>query len=208
MYLPSTMWTCILEVRSDPDRVNDLIVRRYSQPLQAFARSIGMSHESAEDVVQETFIRVCNKEFLLGADRKKGKFRTLILAVLKNVISEYRRHDFAGLRDRRREVPLGDLDLAVPYQEEFEFNRMWVRNLVNQAFDNLKEDPTIPALRLQTRGKSYKEIAAELDLKESDVTNNIHRAKPRLKRELERLIAQYCTQEEFPEEIAALVKFM
>jgi RNA polymerase sigma-70 factor (ECF subfamily) len=202
------MWTCILQFRSNPDRVNDLIVRRYSQPLQAFARHLGLSHENAEDVVQETFVRVCNEQFLLGADRRKGKFRTLLLAVLKNVISECRRHDFAGLRDRRREVPLGDLDLPDPHQEEPDFNRMWVLNLVTQAFENLKEDPTIPSLRLQTQGKSYKEIADELGLKESDVTNNIHRAKPRLKRELERLIAQYCTQEEFPEEIAALVKYM
>lgn len=208
MYLPSTMWTCILQVRENPEQVNELVVRRYSQPLQRFARYLGLSHEDAEEVVQETFLRVCDAEFLQNADRRKGKFRTLLLAVLKNVVSEFRRREFAAMRDRRKAVSLGDLDLPEEPREAAEFNRIWVRHLVEQAFEALKDDPVIPALRLQVQGKSYREIAEELHLKESDVTNNIHRAKPRIKRELERLIARYCTQDECPDEIALLLDYL
>jgi len=202
------MWTCILQARSDPARVQEMVVLRYRRPLYEFARQAGLRHEDAEDVVQEAFFRICRDEFLEKADRSKGKFRSLLLAVVKYVISEFRRRSHAGVRDTRREVPLSEFDAAEPGSEDPAFNRLWVQNLVSHALDNLKEDPTIPSLRLQISGKSYRDIAQELGIPESTVTNNIHRAKVRVKKEIERLVAQYSTQAEFPEEIALLIQYL
>jgi predicted transcriptional regulator len=61
---------------------------------------------------------------------------------------------------------------------------------------------------LQLAGKSYKEIATKLGKSETDVTNYIHRAKLRLKHEIEQLIGEYCTAEELPGEIGALLRFL
>ena len=63
-------------------------------------------------------------------------------------------------------------------------------------------------LKLQLEGLSYQEIAAKLGRKTTDVTNFIHRAKERLKKEFERLIAEYSTREDVAEEIAALRRFL
>lgn len=208
MYLPSTMWTMIRQVREHPERVNEVLVARYRAPLYAFARYLGLKHEDAEEVVQECFVRVCREDFLAKADQRKGRFRSLLLGVLKYVVSEFRRHSFAGVRDRRREVPLGDVDIPEEREEDSTFNKLWVKHLVHQALENLAGDPSIPCLRLQVEGKSYSEIAALVGLPETSVTNQLHRAKPKLKRELERLIAQYCTKDEFPEEISRLVEYL
>lgn len=208
MHLPSTMWTCIQQVRTDPERVKDLVVRRYRQPIVDFAKLQGLPHEDAEDVAQEVFLRVCREDFLTKADKSKGKFRSLLLAVTRHVIASYRRHELAGMRDRRRDVGIEDFEFPVEAAPDAEFDRIWVRNLVARAMEKLEGAAMADALRLQLAGKSYKEIAAKLGKSETDVTNYIHRAKARLKHEIEQLIGEYCTADELPAEIGALLQFL
>ena len=208
MYMPSTMWTTLLDFRRDPERVKDLLVRRYRVPVYEFSRRQGLSHEDAEDATQEVFLQVCREKFLRKAETIRGKFRTVLLAVTKHVIGSFRRHERAGKRDRRREVPLGDFDVPAEAAPDPEFDRLWVKSLVARALEGLKDVPTIAALRLQLEGKSYHEIAATLGKKETEVTNYIHRAKERLRREIDRLVAEYASQEEMASEIDSLRRFL
>lgn len=202
------MWTAILQVQNEPTRVKDLVVRRYRQPVYDFARQQGLPHEDSEDVTQEVFVQVCREAFLVKADRKKGKFRTLLLAVTKHVIGKLKQYQLAGKRDRRREIALGEFEIPQDPASDSDFDRLWVRNLMQQARERLKEDITVKALMLQLENKSYRDIAQALGKKESDVTNYVHRGKGRLKREIERLIGEYSTVEDVKAEIAALVKFL
>src|SRR5262245_3595585 len=206
--MPSTMWTTILQFHRDPDRVKDFVVRRYRQPVVEFARRQGLKDEDAEDVAQEVFLRVCHETFLRKADQIRGKFRTVLLAVTKHVIGSWRRHEMAGKRDRRREVSLEGMTLPDERPADPEFDKLWVQNLMTQALDRLKQDAGTEALKLQLEGLSYQEIAERLGRKTTDVTNFIHRAKERLKKEFERLIAEYSTREDVAEEIAQLRRFL
>jgi RNA polymerase sigma-70 factor, ECF subfamily len=208
VHMPSTMWTTILSFHRDPERVKDFVVRRYRQPVVEFARRQGLKDEDAEDVAQEVFLRVCHETFLKKADQIRGKFRTVLLAVTKHVIGSWRRHEMAGKRDRRREVSLEGMTLPDDLPADPEFDRLWVQNLMTQALDRLKPDAGTEALRLQLQGLSYQEIAEKLGRKTTDVTNFIHRAKERLKKEFERLIAEYSTREDVAEEIAQLRRFL
>lgn len=202
------MWTTLRGLRRDPRRVQELVVRRYWQPVYDFACQQGLRHEDAEDVAQGVFMHICRDEFLKRADRAKGRFRSLLLAVTRHVIASFRRRELAGVRDRRREVPLEDFDLTADPDPDAEFDRLWVRNLVAQALDRLKDDATLPALRLQLGGKSYREIAEALGKPETAVTNHVHRAKQRLRAEITRLIEEYSTRQEAPGEIEALLKLI
>jgi RNA polymerase sigma factor (sigma-70 family) len=206
--MPSTMWTTILQFHSDPERVKDFVVRCYRQPVVDFALLQGLSQEDAEDVAQEVFIRVTQKAFLTKADQIRGKFRTVLLTVTKRVIISLRRHATAGKRDRRLQIPIDGVDLPEPAPADPEFDRLWVKNLVTQALERLELDPAVQAFRLQLKGLSYQEIAVKLDRKVSDVTNFIHRARERLKNEIELLIGEYSSREDIAEEIAALRRFL
>ena len=208
MHMPSTMWTTILAFHRDPERVKDFVVRRYRQPVVEFARRQGLKDQDAEDVAQEVFLRVCRENFLKKANEIRGKFRTVLLAVTKHVIGSWRRHEMAGKRDRRREVSLEGMTLPTELPADPEFDRLWVQNLMSQALERLKQDAGTEALKLQMEGLSYQEIAERLGKKTTDVTNFIHRAKERLKKEFERLIAEYSTREDVAEEIAALRRFL
>ena len=208
MRMPSTMWTTILQFHRDPERVKDFVARRSREPVVAFARRQGLKEEDAQDIAQEVFLRVCQEAFLKRADQIRGKFRTVLLAVTKHVIGSWRRHETADKRDRRREVSLEGMSLPEELPTDPEFDRLWVQNLMNQAMDRLRDDPGIEALRLQLQGLSYLEIAGRLGRKASDVTNHLHRARERLKKEFERLIAEYSNQEDVAEEIAALRRFL
>jgi len=114
----------------------------------------------------------------------------------------------AGKRDRRREVSLEGMTLPDELPADPEFDKLWVQNLMTQALERLKQDAGTEALKLQLEGLSYQEIAERLGRKTTDVTNFIHRAKERLKKEFERLIAEYSTREDVAEEIAQLRRFL
>jgi len=208
MEFPTSIWTVILSVKDDPDRVKDLIVRRYREPVYEFLRMKGLNHEDAEDVTQDVFIQICREEFLQKADRDKGKFRTLVQAVTRNLLAFFHRYNMAERRDRRRKVTLGELDLPSQPQADGEFDQLWVKNLVSQAMDRLKDDPMVMALRRQMEGRTYQEIAAEMGRQVTDVTNYIHRGKTHLRAEIERMIADYSTKEDVPEEVAHLMKLV
>lgn len=208
MDFPTSIWTVILSVRDDPERVKDLVVRRYRGPVYEFLRMRGLDHEDAEDVAQEVFLQICQKEFLEKADREKGKFRTLVLAVTRNLLAFFHRYQMAERRDRRRKVTLGELELPADPAPDGDFDRLWIRNLVSQALDRLKDDPTVMALKRQMDGLSYQEIASEMGRQVHDVTNFIHRGKTRLRSEIERMIGEYASTDDVPEEVAHLMKLV
>ena len=207
MNFPSSVWTLILNIKHDPDRVKEQIVLRYRQPVYEFIQRRLTNHEDAEDLTQEVFLRVCDDAFLEKVDPEKGRFRTILLAVTRRVIASYLRQELAQRRDRRRQVPLTDIDLPADPPAEGEFDRLWVSNLVAQAMDRMKNEPHLVPLKLQIQGKSYKEISEEMGRPETDVTNFIHRAKQRLRREIESLIREY-SGGDVKTEIAALMQYL
>jgi RNA polymerase sigma-70 factor (ECF subfamily) len=208
MSFPSSIWTTILSLRNDPEGVKETVIRRYREPVFEYIRRQGIRHEDAEDLTQNVFLRITKDSFLERVDPRKGKFRTLLLTVTRNVVASFRRHELAAARDHRRTVPLDDhVDVPAESPADAEFDRLWVRNLVTQAMDRLPKDRPLLALKLQLEGKSYQEIAQALGKSETDVTNYIHRAKKLLRQEIEQLIAEY-SGSDVKEEIANLLQYL
>jgi RNA polymerase sigma-70 factor (ECF subfamily) len=208
MTFPTSIWTTLRAIRNEPERVKDRVVRHYRGPVYEFLRRQKLSHEDAEDLTQEVFLRICSDSFLAKVDPQKGKFRSLLLAVSRHVVASFRRRELASMRDRRREVAFDDFEIPSEIEEDPEFDKLWVRNLMAQALEGMKDDPPASALQLQLEGKSYQEIATELSTNETTVTNYIHRAKKRLRLEIERLIEEYNGGRDLKSEIAALVKYL
>jgi DNA-directed RNA polymerase specialized sigma24 family protein len=63
------------------------LCRLYWYPLYAFIRNRGYSPEDAQDLVQGFFLHLIEYRTLSPVDRSKGKFRSFLLASLKNYLA-------------------------------------------------------------------------------------------------------------------------
>src|ERR1051325_5740852 len=84
------------------------LCRTYWYPLYAFVRRQGYAPEDAADLTQEFFSRLLAAQSLETVEREKGKFRSFLLASIKNLLAnEWKR----GRRQKRGAgTPLFSLD--------------------------------------------------------------------------------------------------
>ena len=68
------------------------LYQRYWFPLYAFVRRRGHSPHDAQDLIQGFFLHLLKGDTLGRVDRRKGKFRSFLLACLQNYLSaEFKR---------------------------------------------------------------------------------------------------------------------
>jgi len=85
-----THWTVILTARGDNTQAHvalEKLCRTYWPPIYAYVRRQGHSPHDAQDLTQEFFARLLEKNYLADVDRSKGKFRSFLLASLKHFLS-------------------------------------------------------------------------------------------------------------------------
>src|SRR5437763_3940847 len=92
----TTHWSVVLAAaeRDLPQAAQALekLCRTYWYPLYVYARRQGNSPEDAQDLTQDFFSRLLEKNYLGKADRDRGKFRTFLLGSLKNfLVNEWKR---------------------------------------------------------------------------------------------------------------------
>jgi RNA polymerase sigma-70 factor (ECF subfamily) len=84
----TTHWSVVLAARqgdaSQADAALELLCGTYWYPLYTFVRRRGHTVEEAQDLTQEFFARLVQRDFLRNVAREKGRFRTFLLAALKN----------------------------------------------------------------------------------------------------------------------------
>jgi RNA polymerase sigma-70 factor (ECF subfamily) len=95
-WFATTHWSVVLTAGHDsaPGARDALekLCRAYWYPLYAFARRHGNNPEDAQDLTQEFFARFLEKEYVGLADPARGRFRSYLLACLKNFLAEQHRH--------------------------------------------------------------------------------------------------------------------
>ena len=181
----------------------DRLTNLYRPPVLNFSMRQGLKEDEAEDAAQETLVRTFRA--LGAADPAKGKFRSLVLGITRNVIYEI-------LRKRGRAAPIVE-DVAAPEREET-FDRAWVQNIVLLALDRLKKEcearntPFYRALRDQMEGLPHEEIAKRLSAGTEQIKSYIHQARQKIRRIVEESIAEYATEAEYEEERAYLLKLL
>jgi RNA polymerase sigma-70 factor (ECF subfamily) len=87
----ATRWSVVLSARDrqSPQSTEALetLCRAYWYPLYAFVRRQGHSPPDAQDLTQEFFARLLQKDFLKAVARDKGRFRTFLLVALKRFLA-------------------------------------------------------------------------------------------------------------------------
>lgn len=81
----------------------------YWPPLYAYVRARGYSRHDAQDLTQSFFTYVIQHKIYTRTDRAKGKFRSFLLASLKNFLSD--------ARDREQALKRGGGRDFVPFDE-------------------------------------------------------------------------------------------
>jgi DNA-directed RNA polymerase specialized sigma24 family protein len=227
----TTQWTAVLLSAQSgtpaADTAREGICRRYWYPLYAFIRKRGYTGDDARDLTQGFFLSLFDRKALRQVTPLKGKFRSFLLASLKNYLSTEFHRENAIKRGRNIEfVPL-DFELAEDrYSKEPAdvltaekiFDARWAMTLLNETTERLREEyralgketvftELLPFLDLagSSTGPGYELAAKKLNLTLGGAKTLVHRFRKRYAEVLREAVAQTVTDpNEIDEEIRAL----
>src|SRR6516165_2513219 len=88
----STRWSLVVAAaqRDSPECEAALatLCRLYWYPLYAYARRRLSQAQDAQDLTQEFFARLLDKDYLRQADRQRGRFRAFLLTAFKHFLAK------------------------------------------------------------------------------------------------------------------------
>jgi RNA polymerase sigma-70 factor (ECF subfamily) len=133
----------------EADAALERLCRTYWYPLYAYVRQRGYSPHDAQDLTQEFFAKLLEKNYLNEVDPAKGKFRSFLLAALNHFLAnEYDRA--TALKRGGRQTPISlDAEMAEglfalePVSNvtpEKVFERRWASTLLDKALAGLQEE--------------------------------------------------------------------
>jgi RNA polymerase sigma-70 factor (ECF subfamily) len=227
----TTRWSLVLAARDRAvpgwrDALSDLC-RAYWYPLYSFARRLGKDPEEAQDLTQEFFARLLEKDTLRHVHPEKGRFRSFLLAAFKNFVTDEARRASAEKRGGGHAPVSFDLPVAEgrwarePSHDdtpEREFERRWALALLERAMVRLRSDyersgkeHSFEVLKRFLPGGggpvTYAEAARELGIREVAIKVTIHRFRRRFRKILlEEIGHTVSTPEEVESEIQHLLE--
>jgi len=215
-----TQWSVVLTAAGKKDlalaeQSLEKLCRVYWLPLYTYIRRQGESPHDAQDLTQEFFARLLEKDFLVSVDQTKGRFRSFLLASLKHFLSNQR--DRARAQKRGGGQTLLSLDFSAaessvgfqPADEqtpEKAFEKRWALTLLEQALARLRKEYSDRGKlelfeQLKTTltegrgGVAYVEIAARLEISEASVKMAVLRLKRRYREVVRAEIAETVARE-------------
>jgi RNA polymerase sigma-70 factor (ECF subfamily) len=231
---PETQWSAIVAARSSDQNQRqmafDRITRAYWKPVYKYIRAKwNKSPHDAEDLTQEFFARVIDKNFLAGYDPAKARLRTFLRSCVDALVQNQHRSAVAQKRGGSAPTLSLDFELAegelkrtgLPAPESIEefFEKEWVRSVFEMAVDRLssqcKTSGRILHFRLFERydldaddqDTSYADLALEFNIARTDVTNYLAYARREFRRiTLDLLREMTSSEQEFRHEARALMR--
>jgi RNA polymerase sigma-70 factor (ECF subfamily) len=228
-WFATTHWSVVLAAREvDSPSASDALTslcRTYWYPLYAYVRRKGHSPDDAQDLTQEFFARLLEKNFLTAVRQERGKFRWFLLATLKRFLANEWNRDHAAKRGGGRPVVSLNEEMAEGrYRHEAVehstpeklFDQSWAMTLLEQARLQLQQDYTdsnrgeiFEHLKVFLSGDraplSQAEVGDLLGMNEGAVKVAVHRLRQRYRECLREQIAQtVSTSAEVDEEIRHL----
>jgi RNA polymerase sigma factor (sigma-70 family) len=222
----TTNWSVVLlsaqsQLPGSQSALADLC-RLYWYPLYAFVRRRGYSAQDAEDLTQGFFLSLLERKALRKADPEKGKFRSFLLASVKNYLIDA--FDRANSIKRGGHIEFVGLDLesgeerylgetAGALNGESAFDARWAMTLLTYVMDRLREEyagqgkivmfNTLQPFLDPANSKelpSYEEVAKKLQISLGGAKTLIHRFRKRhseiLREEVSRTVSDPETVEE------------
>src|SRR5262249_32746062 len=140
----TTHWTVVLaagdSVSPESATALERLCQTYWYPLYAFVRRHGHGPHESQDLVQEFFLRFLESDALKSVHPEKGKFRSFLLATLKNFLANEWDRNNRLKRGGGREILSWDglapeerfaLEPAEQLTVDKLFDRNWAQSLVD-----------------------------------------------------------------------------
>ena len=212
-----THWSVVLAAKdkSSPQSQEaiETLCCTYWYPLYVFARRQGHQPHDAQDLTQEFFVRLLQKDYLDAVGQERGRFRTfLIMAFKRFLANEWDRSRAQKRGGGQTPLPLDPELTENRYQEEasvemaadLAFDRHWAVTLLDQTLARLRDEH-------QQQGKgaefeilgqflavgkdpiTYGEVANQLGQSEASVKMAVHRLRRRYRTVFREAIAQTVT---------------
>lgn len=183
----------------------------YWPPIYSFVRRRGYPPPVAQDLTQSFFTFFLRTKAYARTDPLNGKFRSFLLASVKNFLADNWDHDHAIRRGGGYQfIPL-DLETAEAFYDaatappdstaERIFELRWAKRLTADALNSLSEELTLEGKRtlfeqlkaFLTGGSvvpSYDEVSARTGLPSATVKTHVHRLRQRYREIVRREIAR------------------
>jgi RNA polymerase sigma factor (sigma-70 family) len=199
----TTQWSMVLAAGSDDTlkaaaALEDLC-GRYWYPLYAYVRRRGYGHADAADLTQSFFTQILEKHSLTGVVPGPARFRSFLLAGLKNFLTnEWRSANRLKRGGGKRIISLDDSTAEELYLQEPAniaspdklYDKRWALSVIDQVLSRLRAefvasersdlfDALKPTLTADTLEKSYAEIADAFEMNEGAIKQAVHRLRKR-----------------------------
>ena len=146
----------------------ELIYQRHGGPIYALARRVLVDDSLAEEVVQEVFLKLWQEPERF--DPQRGALRSFLYRQAHSRAVERIRAEEAR---RRREDRHDRENLRMPDDLETEAWQLIRSELVKEAVADLSEGEREAITLAYFGGKSYREVAAQLDVPEGTIKSRI-----------------------------------
>ena len=215
----TTHWSLIMAASDSASAQHEpalsTLCQTYWFPLYAYLRRRGYDSHEAEDYTQGFFTGILERKGLRKADPKYGKFRSFLLASLKNFLADEWDRSRAQKRGGDKKVLSLDFDAAASrYEREPEhdmspeklFERAWALTVLSRAMDRLKAESIVSDKRqlfdclkiyltAEKDAVPYKNVAGKLGMTEGAVKVAVHRLRRRYRELVRDEIAQTVSNE-------------
>lgn len=166
------------------------LIRRYERPVFSLIFRMVRDREIAEDLAQDTFIKVLNH---IDRYRPEFKLSSWLFKIANNVAIDHLRKrqletvsiDGSPHAASAAEVEATQMDVAARQEtalEEMEAKE--IGRAIEGAIESLRPEYRSCIMLRHVEGRSYEEIAAMLDLPLGTVKTYIHRARHQLREAL------------------------
>ena len=166
------------------------LIRRYERPVFSLIFRMVRDREIAEDLAQDTFIKVLNH---IDRYRPEFKLSSWLFKIANNVAIDHLRKrqletvsiDGSPHAASAAEVEATQMDVAARQEtalEEMEAKE--IGKAIEGAIESLRPEYRSCIMLRHVEGRSYEEIAATLDLPLGTVKTYIHRARHQLREAL------------------------
>ena len=229
----TTHWSLVLAVRESPspeaEAALDSLCRTYWYPLYAFVHRHGYTEPDAQDLTQEFLAEFLKKGYFKRADPERGRFRSFLLASMRNFLKLQARRSATKKRgggmtpvawNSEEGEPQLHCRQAEDLTPELLFDRRWAEVVVDRVLSRLQREYASKKkaerfsllsefLWGSRNGTTYKELGRQSGMSVTAVKVAIYRFRERFRDLLRAEVAHTVADpDEVEDELRYLIKVL